>query len=142
MSTKTTILINGSPMEVDVIELQRERAVFAIKGRTFTVEMEQSVPQEAGAAPSARRTATSSRSRVQLQAGEAAIHAPIPGLLIELLVAEGDTVQEGAIVAKLEAMKMQNSIIAPVSGVVARLGAATGDEISDGQLLVVIKTAE
>ncbi len=70
--------------------------------------------------------------------GSGAIAAPIPGVVTEVCVKEGDQVSAGQVVLKLEAMKMENDISTPVDGTVKEVHVAAGAEVSDGQLLVTV----
>jgi acetyl-CoA carboxylase biotin carboxylase subunit len=64
--------------------------------------------------------------------------APMPGKVIELRVAEGDTVQAGQVLLIMEAMKMEHSVTAPQEGTVTQLSVATGDQVDADALLVVV----
>ncbi len=67
-----------------------------------------------------------------------AILSPMHGLVVELRVAEGDRVNEGEIVAVIEAMKMMNEIRSHRSGVVTRAHAAAGATIEAGSPLMTL----
>jgi len=62
--------------------------------------------------------------------------APMPGKIIALNCAVGDTVSEGAPLVVMEAMKMEQTLTAPRDGIIAEIGAAVGELVSDGALLV------
>ncbi len=62
--------------------------------------------------------------------------SPMPGLLLKLLVGEGDAVEAGQRLAIIEAMKMENVIHSPRAGTIAALHAAEGDSVVAGQDLV------
>ena len=64
--------------------------------------------------------------------------APMPGKVIELRVAEGDTVQAGQVLLIMEAMKMEHSVAAPQGGTVAHVGVAAGDQVDADALLIVV----
>jgi len=70
---------------------------------------------------------------------QADISAPLPGLLVEVRVTEGQQVEEGEVVAVLESMKMHLELYAPRSGVVCALRAAAGQEVAQGDTLAVIE---
>ncbi len=62
--------------------------------------------------------------------------AVIPGLILQVLVAPGETVRPGQSLLILEAMKMQNHISSHDAATVKALHAAPGDMVMKGQLLV------
>jgi len=63
----------------------------------------------------------------------------ISGTVVEILVEEGQSVQEGDELVLLEAMKMINRITAPVSGTIKRLGVEKGENVPKGRLIVEIE---
>ena len=71
--------------------------------------------------------------------GDHAVVAPMPGRLVRMLVAPGDTVDAGQGLAVVEAMKMENVVASPVDGVVAEARAAAGDSVESGAVLVVVR---
>ncbi len=78
-------------------------------------------------------------------AGEAAgadnrLAAPIPGRVVQVLVAPGDAVKRGDILVIIEAMKTELRIIAPRDGVVEGLGCAVGESVEEGTELVTLLT--
>ncbi len=91
---------------------------------------------------SARRAALRDRARrganVAGHGGPVEIRAIIPGRVVAVSVAAGDSVAAGQQVLVVEAMKMQNELRAPREGTVARIGVAIGDTIDVGDLLLVI----
>ena len=70
---------------------------------------------------------------------EGSLLAPMPGTVVGVPVAEGDTVAAGQPVVVLEAMKMQHTIKAPVDGVVSDLVGA-GRQVAAGDVLAVVST--
>jgi 3-methylcrotonyl-CoA carboxylase alpha subunit len=67
------------------------------------------------------------------------ILAPMPGRVIAVDVAAGDTVVAGQKLVTLEAMKMEHSLTAPFAGTVAALDAAVGGQVTEGVMLVRIE---
>ena len=84
--------------------------------------------QTAPAAPAAAAPAA---------AGEQ-VKSPMPGNILDVKVAVGDTVAEGDVLIILEAMKMENEIVAPCSGKVASVNVQKGATVNSDDLLVVI----
>ncbi len=72
-----------------------------------------------------------------LSSGE--FRAPMPGAVIDVLVAEGDTVVKGQKLLVLEAMKTQQPIASPFDGRVAALGVEKGRQVAEGDLLVRVE---
>ncbi|WP_412068353.1 biotin/lipoyl-containing protein [Rubrivirga sp. IMCC43871] len=66
------------------------------------------------------------------------VHAPMPGLVLRVLVAPGDAVEAGQGVVVLEAMKMENELTAPAAGTVAAIHASAGDAVAKNDLLVEV----
>ncbi len=64
------------------------------------------------------------------------LSAPMPGLILEIRVKEGDEVSKGDPVVVLEAMKMENVIKSPGSGTVMAIAVKTGDNVEKNQVLI------
>ncbi|MEL6431926.1 MAG: biotin/lipoyl-containing protein [Planctomycetota bacterium] len=71
--------------------------------------------------------------------GGGTVKAVMPGVVVELLVEEGDEVTEGQPLLILEAMKMQNEIGAPGEGVVKSIHASGGQAVGAGEKLVTLE---
>ncbi|HET6876189.1 MAG TPA: biotin carboxylase N-terminal domain-containing protein [Jatrophihabitans sp.] len=76
------------------------------------------------------------------QLSEGSLLAPMPGSVVRLAVAEGDTVRAGQPMLWLEAMKMQHQINAPSDGVVSALPVREGQQIDVGAVLAVVTEGE
>lgn len=64
------------------------------------------------------------------------IKAPMPGMVLKMLVNEGDAVKKGDGLLVLEAMKMENIIKSPADGVVKKISAVQGTAVEKNQLLI------
>ena len=69
-------------------------------------------------------------------AGATTVTAPMPGTILKIEVAVGQTVKKGDTLCVLEAMKMENAIPAPEDGTVASLNVQKGASVNAGDLLV------
>jgi 3-methylcrotonyl-CoA carboxylase alpha subunit len=85
-----------------------------------------------------RERATRSREGGVID-GPDEIRAIIPGRIVAVSVAAGDTVTAGQQVLVLEAMKMQNELRSPRDGAVERLGVGVGDKVEVGDILLVLR---
>jgi acetyl-CoA/propionyl-CoA carboxylase biotin carboxyl carrier protein len=119
-----------------------------VSGKRFDVKVIGAAPAYA-AAPAAvngtngKKPARSARSASRGGAGGGdTLASPMQGNIFKVLVEQGQTVQEGALIAIIEAMKMENEITAHKAGVVAELPISVGDAVTSGATLAVIKDAE
>jgi biotin carboxyl carrier protein len=71
--------------------------------------------------------------------GRQSIAAPMPGKIVRVLVAKGDTVEAGQGLVVVEAMKMQNEMKAPRAGVIVEVKACAGATVTAGDILIVIE---
>jgi biotin carboxyl carrier protein len=67
------------------------------------------------------------------------IKAPMPGLVLEIAVSEGQQVQEGDKILILVAMKMENSIAIQTAAAIKRIAVSPGEAVEKGQLLVELE---
>jgi 3-methylcrotonyl-CoA carboxylase alpha subunit len=77
------------------------------------------------------------RRRSAHPAGE--LVSPMPGQVVRVLVAPGDTVRKAQVLVVLEAMKMQVEIAAPRDGVVRAVHASVGVQVTGGVALVTLE---
>ncbi len=71
------------------------------------------------------------------QAG-GALKAPMPGRVLAISVAPGESVVRGQLLMVLEAMKMEHRITAPADGIVQAIRVAEGEQVANGALLAVL----
>ena len=64
------------------------------------------------------------------------LKAPMPGMVLKILVKEGDTVKKGDGLLVLEAMKMENNIKALGDGVVSKIPIKAGDKVEKNQVMI------
>jgi len=67
------------------------------------------------------------------------IKAPMPGLIVKLNVAEGDSVEKGDGVIIIEAMKMENEIRTQTTGVIDKINVEPGQTVDKGTLLLTVR---
>ncbi|MFZ0971215.1 MAG: acetyl-CoA carboxylase biotin carboxyl carrier protein subunit, partial [Solirubrobacteraceae bacterium] len=94
---------------------------------------------EAGGRRAPRR---SERARAGGGGGGDTLSSPLQGTVLKVAVEQGAEVQEGALVAVIEAMKMENEITAHKAGVVSELPIAVGASVATGDTLAVISSAQ
>ena len=70
--------------------------------------------------------------------GTGDITTTMPGLIVELLVSEGETVEKGTPLFVIEAMKMQSEIAAPIAGTIEKIYISRDDHVEPGETLLAI----
>jgi acetyl-CoA/propionyl-CoA carboxylase biotin carboxyl carrier protein len=136
-----------APAEDDEAAEEKVERSYAVEvsGRKFDVKVIGAVPAGVaanGSAPAAGRKAPKRAKRSGGGAGGAggdSLVSPLQGTILKVAVEKGATVEEGALVAVIEAMKMENEIIAHKAGTVEELNVAEGGSISSGDTIAVIK---
>lgn len=123
-STHLSILVDDQSYDVEVGRFEDDYQV-VIRGEVFCFKV---VDERQAFAAS-----------VHHDTGEVVINAPMPGLVIDVLINEDDEVRGKEKLLILEAMKMQNEIRAPRGGRVAELKVKSGDSVNTGDRLIVIR---
>jgi acetyl-CoA/propionyl-CoA carboxylase biotin carboxyl carrier protein len=120
-------------------KVARDYAV-EVSGKRFEVKViGAALPN--GAAPAGAKKAPKRRERGASGGGGApgAIVSPIQGTVLKVAVEKGATVEEGALICVVEAMKMENEITAPSAGTVEELNVSEGGAIATGDTIAVVK---
>lgn len=139
--------INGNEYNVDINSVEGNIADVTVNGASYQVEMENApaLVQKPAQAPAAAVASTGSATTTTPAPKAAApagagkpVTSPLPGVIIEVSVKEGQTVKAGQKVAVLEAMKMENEIQAPADGTVTAILVNKGDSVLEGAEIVKI----
>ena len=94
------------------------------------------VDGEAGGVPADLTIVELATTAGQHKSAEGSLDAPMPGVVVEVLVAAGDRVSAGDTLLVLEAMKMEHQVHAPVDGVVKRVLGHAGTQVGEGDRLI------
>ena len=129
--------VTAAPAAAGGIAIPRHVPV-EVEGRRYDVVLR--LPASAGAEEARERI----RARMSGGAGaaaEGAIVSPMQGTVLQLEVAEGDTVEAGQVVAVVEAMKMENEVQSLHAGTVAAVHVQAGQGVQAGQTLIELEGA-
>ncbi len=148
--------INGNEYNVEINSVEGNIADVTVNGAAYQVELE-NAPASGTGASTGSATGTTDRNAAQTvdSTGSATTEAhaakqsapagagkpvtsPLPGVIIEVSVKEGQAVKAGQKVAVLEAMKMENEIQAPADGTVTAILVNKGDSVLEGAEIVKI----
>ena len=125
--SKYRITVEGKTYEMDVELIGANGAVVApvAKASAPVVTAPKAAPAPVAAKPA--------------EVGSGSVVAPMPGTILKVLKATGDSVKAGEVVLILEAMKMENEITAPVDGTIESLSLTEGSTVAGGDLLFDVK---
>ena len=134
--------IGGKEYNVTVNPKEGKLFDVTVNGATYEVESENApvaapAPQPAAAPVQAAPVAQAAPAAKPAGAGEK-VASPLPGVIIEISVKEGQQVKAGQKVAILEAMKMENEIPAPKDGTITDIHVHKGDTLQEGDPVVTI----
>lgn len=124
--------INGNDYEVTVNGIEGNIADVTVNGASYKVEME-----NAPAAPAVQAAPAAAPAPKPAGAGKK-VASPLPGVIVEVSVKEGQSVKAGDKVAVIEAMKMENDICAEFDGTVTAIHVSKGDSVLEGADIVTI----
>ena len=132
--------INGNEYNVDINSVEGNIADVTVNGASYKVEMDTPVasPLAAAPAPAATPAAAAAPAPAKASGTGKAVTSPLPGVIIEVSVKEGQAVKAGQKIAVIEAMKMENEIKADVDGTVTAILVNKGDSVLEGAEIVKI----
>ncbi len=137
------VSLNGEPVNLDLVSLNGNGLHLVCEGnqsREVYLGMQTAGVYEVitgGRRVIARVNQAHRRSRHNLKEHNIGhITAPMPGLVVELLVAEGELVKEGQVLAVQEAMKMQMQLKAPFAGRVGHIAVNEGQQVGKDALIL------
>lgn len=132
--------INGELFEAQVMEYTDEYAKVKVNGSDYTITFQdedtRQIPKLASQEKAVPIAPTLSSG---FEAGTGELRAPIPGVIHEIKVKEGDAVTKGQTILVLEAMKMETEIAAPVDGVIEQIKIKERAPVKEGDLMIIIK---
>jgi acetyl/propionyl-CoA carboxylase alpha subunit len=139
-------LLDGRELEVDailarpdVLSLRIGNMAYEIKSERVGTDLHLWVGSARFAAEVRDPRSLRGRTRAGDDQGPKKIVAPMPGKVVRLLVHDGDEVEQGAGVAVVEAMKMQNEIKSPKKGTVQKILVTEGAAVNAGDVLAIIE---
>lgn len=148
--------IQGKEYTAELNRITSENAEITINGLSYNVKLKaigrrmpvisevrpKAPAAAAGTSPAASSTATppppSAVPKPVPGDNAGAVKSPLPGLILNIFVREGDSVKSGQNLMTMEAMKMENHVQAPYDGTVKRILVKKGDSVIEGDSLAEI----
>lgn len=141
--------IDGKDYKVDIERFDGKRAMVKVDGKPFEIDVKKATqpvfpgrtvtppPRAATARPRAPEPPSGPTPSVATDGRQ--VVAPMPGLILDIMAAVGDTVGIGTPIMMMETMKMENEIPAPITGTIQEIRVKKGDRVSTDQVLAVIQ---
>ncbi len=120
-----SLILDGKSYEAFVYQGDEDWDVL-LRGRQYQVKVEDERERRLKAAGGAGAA----------EGGEFHLKAPMPGLVVAILVEEGHEVKKGQVILILESMKMQNELKAPRDGVISRVRVKAGESVEQKQSML------
>jgi biotin carboxyl carrier protein len=146
MMKKYKFTINGNQYETEIQNIDDNIAEIEVNGTLYKVEVERgmktvktpklvrsTVAPSTDIQPSIAKTSSPSAPK-----GTGTIKSPLPGVILDIFVKEGDVVTIGQKLLMLEAMKMENNIEADQPGKIISISKKKGDSVMEGDVLIII----
>jgi len=138
--------VDGREFEADAVEVGPGAYSILIQGASFEAQVESAAaglvvtvgPRRIPVRVADPRQWQGRRGGSVEAEGRQQIVAPMPGKVVRLLVAQGETVDAGRGLLVVEAMKMQNEIRSPKSGTVEKLLVTEGQAVNAGEVVAVV----
>jgi len=151
----TTMTWNGEVIPVDIREVEPHCYSVILDGKSVDISLDP-VRNPDPEVHAYRATLFDGSYEFQLQdpmrallaaagagtGGGGTLTSPMPGKVVKIMVAEGDTVEEGQTLLILEAMKMQNEYKSPTAGKLTKLFVQEGVAVETGAPMVIVVAAE
>lgn len=143
---KFKFIIHGNSYDVEIGNIEENVAQIEVNGTPYVIEIDKSIQTlktpklirtpsvpSTDAAPSVAKT-----SKPDEPKGGGTVKSPLPGVILDIHVKEGDIVRLGQKLITLEAMKMENNINSDKEGRITSINVSKGDAVLEGDLLVTI----
>jgi len=144
---KFTFNINGNQYEVEIGEVEDNKAQVSVNGTSYDVELDRDImptktPKLVRPKSTPVTDASDSKPKTNTPAKTAAaggvIKSPLPGTILDIHVKEGQEVTLGTKLMTLEAMKMENIVNSDKEGKILAIKFGKGDAVMEGDVLIEI----
>lgn len=128
---KANIIYNNKSLEVEILEkdFHKRNYILKVNGNRYEVKIENALDALI--------------SEMGLSLGNISVEdeilAPMPGIILEVNVSEGQEIKKGDFLCVLEAMKMENTLTAPRDGIVKSVNISKGETVDKGKLLIELE---
>lgn len=145
---KYTITVNGKQYDVEIGDVSASPITVNVNGAAYNVQWARGQALPTPAQPVVAAPVVQTKAPAPAPAAPVApsgkgelvsITAPMPGKILKVMVAAGDTVADQQPLCTLEAMKMESAIQSTTAGKVISVNVSAGDAVQYGAVLVVLE---
>jgi biotin carboxyl carrier protein len=141
---KFKFTIGGDEFDVELIAEEDNMLRFEVNGSEYDVELHREViiPKTPILVRAEVPPPTKNETRITktiTKTRNTAVKSPLPGIILSVLVKEGDAVKLGQKLLTMEAMKMENNILAEKDGIVSSVKIKPGDTVLQNDVLLEIE---
>ncbi|MCD6177174.1 MAG: biotin/lipoyl-binding protein [Candidatus Cloacimonetes bacterium] len=135
------MIINGEKYDARIKKYKSDQVIVEVNGIDYEIELERTnrrkteIIRSPKMQPTINVTKTSSKPIIT---SVGSVLAPIPGLVLRLLVKEGDKVNVGDTLLILEAMKMESEIASTATGTINKINVKEGVSVQEGEVLIEV----
>ena len=147
-----TVEVNGKVLSYDIVHLEGDRHHLLLNNKSYSLEMVNYDLKEKHALIKVnnKEIPVSIKTDMDLLLSKMGLNnnhnnvardigAPMPGLILDVVVTEGDEVKKGDKLLVLEAMKMENIIKSPGDGKIKTISVVKGESVDSGQKLILFE---
>jgi glutaconyl-CoA/methylmalonyl-CoA decarboxylase subunit gamma len=133
--------INGEKYDAKIKKYKSDQVIVEVNGIDYEIELEKTdrrkteIVRSEKTQPVLDVVKTPSKP---VTASAGSVLAPIPGLVLRILVKEGDNVNAGDTVLILEAMKMESEIASTATGIIKKINVKEGASVQEGETLIEV----
>lgn len=129
--------INGNKYEVEILEVEGDMAKIEVNGTSYLVEIHKEV-KPAKTPTLVRPVLREPQKNIDRKEGgpKTEVKAPLPGVIIQVMVKPGDRVSKGQKLLIMEAMKMENEIKAEQDGEIVSVKVSNRQSVLQEEVLI------
>jgi len=147
---KFSFTINGSEYVVRVRKIEGDKAEIEVNGTPYNVKINKEIKTSKTPVVLVRKEVNTKMGDERVKENlkpvlesnrpsSKEIKSPLPGNIVRVNVAEGESFKEGDVLLVLESMKMENNVLAEKAGTVTRINAPAGKAVLQDEVLMEIE---
>lgn len=137
--------INGEKYDARIKKYKSDQVIIEVNGIDYEIELEKTDRRKTEIVRSQKTQPALDVVKIPSKpvvTSAGSVLAPIPGLILRILVKNGDNVNAGDPVLILEAMKMESEIASTATGIISKVHVKEGASVQEGEVLIEVGAEE